>query len=656
MAKRKTSPRGVVKNIRDNKTKEPSKKEKKQDAIWDLYLASSSEKEATSRPWQDFWKSFKHEQWPDSTPSWKSKPVDNITRTMVESTAALVTDHRVEPLLKPRYPEAAPLADTLQSIFDFILENNWIEGKSQDLARGAGILGTWWISAKWNPDLAGERGDIEIEVHSSQNIFPAPGYEEEEDCPYFLVVRTVDEYELREKFGSKFDPEDIPEGVMAPEVDNDLGATIVPHGASPRSLVVHDPDGDITKVDLSGDGEDGAVRVSARKYTHIEAYIMDDVVDSEGNKVFPEGRMIDWVNGKILRDQPNPFGFMPYTRYVCYKIPGKIWGEGLVEMLQGIQKSTNKVLGQIIDNLRLVGNPVIMKTAGSIAESLEGKLFTYPGAVWTVRRDINSVRFMDVPPLNPQFFQLYGTLRNAADDLSGISEVARGGRPKNVESAQGIALVQESAQLRIRQMQRNLDETFHKLYIKVLKLIKRFYTDERMIAFTDGEGRPHFSQINGIVAVSDEFDTRIPDQVARIAEPIEDNLSVEAEFFPGQNFETDNGDIIQPLREGGLIVWRLNPIDQADFSVHVVPGSSLPVEQRIRGAEAMQLAQLGILDPESLLEALDWPNRDKIIRRIKEQEAAALEAQAAQQLQQGGGQPPQAGGLSTFDPNIQLPA
>jgi len=64
---------------------------------------------------------------------------------------------------------------------------------------------------------------------------------------------------------------------------------------------------------------------------------------------------------------------------------------------------------------------------------------------------------------------------------------------------------------------------------------------------------------------------------------------------------------------------------------------SLPYQKEKLGQQAMRLYENQAIDREALLDVLEFPEREEIIRRAEEKEQAAQEQQAAQQ------QPPPAG-------------
>jgi hypothetical protein len=73
------------------------------------------------------------------------------------------------------------------------------------------------------------------------------------------------------------------------------------------------------------------------------------------------------------------------------------------------------------------------------------------------------------------------------------------------------------------------------------------------------------------------------------------------------------------------------------YEIDVDVGSSLPSSQTLVFQQAITLNELRLIDGEAVLEAIEWPKRDRILKRMKEQEAE--EHQKQMELTQIGGQP-----------------
>src|SRR5215831_573678 len=75
------------------------------------------------------------------------------------------------------------------------------------------------------------------------------------------------------------------------------------------------------------------------------------------NTDHPNGCRVVYSQGRILAQDENPFDAMPYVSLTGIPVPGRVWGMGIVELLQGSQTELNKTLSQMSENRNRIGNP-----------------------------------------------------------------------------------------------------------------------------------------------------------------------------------------------------------------------------------------------------------------------------------------------------------
>ena len=76
---------------------------------------------------------------------------------------------------------------------------------------------------------------------------------------------------------------------------------------------------------------------------------------------------------------------------------------------------------------------------------------------------------------------------------------------------------------------------------------------------------------------------------------------------------------------------------RGDFDVDVTSGTSLPFMKQQRSDQAQQLFQMKAIDQTSLLDVLDWPEKEKVEQRMdkQQQETAQQSSQQPQPAAQG---------------------
>jgi hypothetical protein len=73
-----------------------------------------------------------------------------------------------------------------------------------------------------------------------------------------------------------------------------------------------------------------------------------------------------------------------------------------------------------------------------------------------------------------------------------------------------------------------------------------------------------------------------------------------------------------------------------DFRFRVAPGSSLSLTKIQRGLMAVQLYQMGCVDRQAVLEAVEWPDRTEVLKRTFEEQLLGIEP-GMQGKKKGGG-------------------
>ena len=70
------------------------------------------------------------------------------------------------------------------------------------------------------------------------------------------------------------------------------------------------------------------------------------------------------------------------------------------------------------------------------------------------------------------------------------------------------------------------------------------------------------------------------------------------------------------LRARHFFVPNDEGADPLKFSIYVRAGSAMPISRAARIQEAETLFAMGALDPQAVLEAHDYPNREMILQRL----------------------------------------
>lgn len=86
------------------------------------------------------------------------------------------------------------------------------------------------------------------------------------------------------------------------------------------------------------------------------------------------------LNGQLVQEQPNPYGFIPYIIFPNTRRPRQFWGESDLVDIMTLNSELNARVSVLSQILQLSGNPILVLENIEEAENLR----VGPGAVWTL--------------------------------------------------------------------------------------------------------------------------------------------------------------------------------------------------------------------------------------------------------------------------------
>jgi len=275
---------------------------------------------------------------------------------------------------------------------------------------------------------------------------------------------------------------------------------------------------------------------------------------------------------KVFYDGPNP---TPGNNYPIFLFPinpvgDSLWGTPAIKDLIGIQNAINLTNMRIAENARLMGNGIWLTSDPSFSTTNE------PGGIARYKGDIPPTRVAP-PPLPNYFFAWLQMLYNLADTVSGVYDVTRGQRPRGVQSGVAIQQLQQSAISRISLPVQDFGQILEGVWQAILEVIALNYTGERTIGYSR-------------------------DNVA-------ETIKVSPELF------------------GGIDIRQMKRVPYK-YRCIVQPSGDLPISQAARVEQAMRL--VGVIPPSMLVEQLHWPDSEKLVEELKQQEELQRRMQMAQ--------------------------
>lgn len=575
-----------------------------------MYENAKDARKERDASWVEYWDFYNGKQW-SGTNLKKSPPNVNILRAIVQTILPIMTDTSPSFGMVARDPNDYDFAELFVNVVRVWwskrhMNHVLVETLMDSLVTDVGIL-----KVVWNPDLDDGRGDVEVTVRDPKHVYvPRTAIDFDRNCPY-----VIDEFFLsRGKLTLQFP--DHKEAIEKCPTYNVLN-----EDASDKDMrvrVVSPTDRDLSAPDNKDSGAD---TLSANQDLRVwEVWLDDDTVIEEEEinqdteeaetvqkKKYPHGRMITMLPeapkpDAIVQDVANPYrdGEKPFARFIDTLIPRSFYGDGEIGPVMDTQKMLNKTFKTIFDWANMMSNPcwIIDNNSG-----VDPDMITNAVGQIIVKNPQTVVARQDAPGIPPQMFELYHTLMQLADTQSGVHDVTQGRKPAGVTAAQAIETLQEAAQTRIRLKERNLLVSLTRLGRLVVSRMMQYYTEPRIIEMT---GR---DESEGVWPSYVKF---FVDQGGEEGDIRYSPVTQKIEYDEGQEKYVE-GDAKAGLPSLG------------EFELEVTTGSSMPYLKEQRSSQAMQLFGMQAIDQKALLDVLEFPEKDQVINRMKQEGEAAAE-------------------------------
>lgn len=577
-----------------------------------LYTEAKRYRARYDHNWLENDRFFRGQQWKDKRPSYRHSEVINYVFSEIQSVLVLLTDNRPTIETLPEDPTDYEFSEIINQVLISKWDvNNWSYVVAEaiiDAARYGTAIGT----VPWKPEAADGLGDYVFETVDPFYFYPDPNTRaklNDEYCGYTIEAVPTSVSKLKKEY-----PE-VADFLVADLSDLALARNI---GDQYEEIELKSPiDNRVsleqTKGSMQGKPNQALKICLYLKSDEVEQKEVDEQVDPEtglGTKLYqsqlkyPTGRKIVVVNGVLCEDGPNydENGKLPYARFVDHIMPREFWGIGEVEQMKSPQVIVNKLTSYLLDVLILMGNPIwVVDTASGVDTN---NLTNQPGLV--VEKNPNTeVRREPGVELQPFVMDaLQHFSERVMTKLGSTNETSKGVSPGGNPSGYAIEQLQEAAQTKLRGKSRNLEIFLKEVGDLMVDRILQFYTLPRIVRLTNNEGAAEYFKFH-ITATEDEMGET--QKVATVQEYLQDQTT-------GQH-------IPQAPRE--------IPI-KSRLDVRMSTGSSLPFAKVQKSVTAERLYDKGILDAEEFLTTIEWPNRERIIKKLQEQAQAAAQQQAMQ--------------------------
>ncbi|WP_256702272.1 hypothetical protein [Paenibacillus sp. P32E] len=195
-------------------------------------------------------------------------------------------------------------------------------------------------------------------------------------------------------------------------------------------------------------------------------------------KKYPKGLKVTTTRQDFL-DKDENAGELPYILFGDIPVPGTVLYKSFLESMLPIQRGLNIALTMFATNLKKMGSTKWLVPLGSnvdeeeLNDEISGIIHFNANAGGKVDR----VSGADVPNGFDRIIEYYNRL---IDDMSGVREISQGALPAGLDTASGLALMVEQENEKLAVSSQNYERGMKKLLKRVLQLMKKYYTEERL--------------------------------------------------------------------------------------------------------------------------------------------------------------------------------
>lgn len=573
----------------------------------------------------------------------------------VETVTPIVTNNRIRANVFSEYPEYITHAKGINDILDHTYDiNNW-DYMSQDVMRQALIQRSSIVYTGYDDAYKNGTGKLCIKSCNIRWTYLDPGALCADESEFFFYVEPKRESEVIKLHPDKKNEIKKLKGSTEYSDNSNSNSWFKTFLKAVKQRITFSDNN--TKERRSMYDSVMAEMDDEKRYANSIAYIHYWYRDDKD-----EWRESCWADTLQLSDKPNPFwhGKLPYDVYSPTKDIRSMMGIPIGEQIGGVDKKRNNMYDYVVANAELQADPPkVFNTAyGNVKDPNQLGQQSGGKTIYVNNPDfvpLNAIfDYATVPHMDGVAATMTDKLENTMDKITGVNDSFRG--TQQATSGKEVQLQQEASYTRIKTMIDQFELFNKSIAEKIIVNAMQFYTQTRGFRVKGDYTRYNLDQ-----QMMQQQGQEMPMEIRPIPKGLDEQgqpVMSRTEFFiyanPNEWTEIQGADEVSDYEgQGDEETEETTSSDRGEdnvqkeevekafkilsFTVEIEAGSSLPQSRLARREEALELAGAGMIDQEAVLDAFDWPDREEIIKRMKEQQAQAMEAQqqAAQAEAQG---------------------
>lgn len=205
--------------------------------------------------------------------------------------------------------------------------------------------------------------------------------------------------------------------------------------------------------------------------------------------LYPTGRRVVMAGNIRADDGMNPFshGQINLIEINAYRNPRSMWGTSDVDLIADLNNYVNRLYSLLLDAAMLTSNPIWRIPMSS--DISDDDITNAPGSIQREDQMMLKAGKREQGPEMPQYVMSalqFGIER--IREISGLSEIATGGKFKGQQAAETVSMYQEAAGVRFRDALHDLEAAFTQMGTQFMGLVGQFYTSPKMVKIKSEAG------------------------------------------------------------------------------------------------------------------------------------------------------------------------
>jgi hypothetical protein len=535
----------------------------------------------------------------------ESKAIINYNFSTVANIAPTLTDNRPIITLAPKYEFLVPLAEA----YNMALRYFWQVAEMDILTLKA------WISALimkiglfkvyFDPALRDGDGDIVVDIEDPRNFFSAPGYTDPWKAPYMGVKCRRPISVVRQMFpkATWVEPEEHAEKESWDKHD-------IKYGSAESSEL---SSFNVTIYEIWEGPQQGNI-----------------IRESQGEKKikdpYPYGKMIYLTKERTLGVKPltATHGKPIWIPLYDYVDPFNSLGVSDVDLVRTLNQELNRQFQKLAGFINRYHDHNWWYDVNATGEDpeetkkilLEGGNFI-PVDLTESRNGLAPFGPIAPPNMLPQVETIIGLIIKLMEEMTGVTEIAKGQAATKEQSASEASILAESSYNRTRQRVRNYEATMSRLTWVTVKLMQQYYYPERPYNYMDNNSELKYGRIGSSVNFANNLMEPPEDEGTRnlvLQSQQEENIRQMAD--KDENWK-EYQEFIKAFGEKDTVYF--------DFDALVETNSSLPFDKQSLANLFLRLFERKGVDRRAILEQLKIPGGKKIADRMDAREQKLFE-------------------------------